>query len=278
MEMVVPIKNGDSFGRMGRLGTQVLRYWTHFLNYESFHGLNRHKLTNSAGNIVFSQYMKNKVGGGTVVYHGADSTIPLSVSKEDARSRFSLSQQGRIALAVGFRTATKGWDIFQKMIIPQSWTIVINSSKNHYNMENLDQRFEQFRLINLDMDFLNDSELSLLFHAADAVLLPYKVSSGSGVMFDALAHGLPFIASDLEFFREFSSMGLGITVKRNPKLFAESLVDLDENYSQYSTAVESFKNKIKWNHVANVHVQLYENIIRDVSSISQKETRQRCVF
>ena len=36
-------------------------------------------------------------------------------------------------------------------------------------------------------------------------------------MFDGLAHGLPFIASDLEFFREFSSMGLGITVKRTVK-------------------------------------------------------------
>ena len=58
-------------------------------------------------------------------------------------------------------------------------------------MENLNHRVEHSKIINLDMDFLNDTELSILFHAADAVLLPYKVSSGSGVMFDALAHGLP---------------------------------------------------------------------------------------
>ena len=73
--------------------------------------------------------------------------------------------------------------------------------------------FQRAKIINLDMDFLNDTELSVLFHAADAVLLPYKVCSGSGVMFDALAHGLPFIASDLEFFREFGSMGLDIAKK-----------------------------------------------------------------
>ena len=77
------------------------------------------------------------------------------------------------------------------MTIPDSWTIVINSSKNHYNMENLNLRVEHSKIINLNMDFLSDTELSLLFHAADAVLLPYKVSSGSGVRFDALAHGLP---------------------------------------------------------------------------------------
>jgi glycosyltransferase involved in cell wall biosynthesis len=221
--------------------------------------------------------MKKKVRGGTVVYHGAESFVPFSASKKEARSRFSLPQEGRIALAIGFRTATKGWDIFQKMTIPDSWTIVINSSKNHYNMENLNHRVEHSRIINLDMDFLNDTELSLLFHAADAVLLPYKVSSGSGVMFDALAHGLPFIASDLEFFREFASMGLGITAKRHPKAFAKSLLELDTNYSAYSKAVESFKYKIKWDYVANMHTQLYDIAMRNASprTLQEEEARPR---
>ena len=84
------------------------------------------------------------------------------------------------------------------------------------------------------------------FTLADAVLLPYKVSSGSGVMFDALAHGLPFIASDLEFFREFASMGLGITVKRHPKAFEKSLLELDTNYSAYlkSCRILQIQNKM----------------------------------
>ena len=137
MDIVVPIKNIGKLGRRGHLGKKLLRYWTHFLNYESFQDLNREKLRKSAGSIVFSQYMKNKVRGGTVIYHGAESFIPFSASKKQARSRFSLPQEGRIALAIGFKTATKGWDIFQKMDIPDSWTIVINSSKNHYNIENL---------------------------------------------------------------------------------------------------------------------------------------------
>ncbi len=176
-----------------------------------------------------------------------------------------MPQEGRIALAIGFRTATKGWDLFEKMSMPQPWTIVINSSKNHYNMENLKPKFEDPKIINLDMDFLNDTELSLLFLAADAVLLPYKVSSGSGVMLDGLAHGLPFITSDLEFFREFASMGLGITVKRKASAFAKALLDLNDNYLAYLKAVESFKTKIKWDYVASMHTQLYNDIIRNTS-------------
>jgi glycosyltransferase involved in cell wall biosynthesis len=276
MKMVVPIKNSNKFGRIGNLGNKLLRYWTHFLNFKSFNDLNKQKLLKSVEGIVFSHYMKNKVGGGTIVYHGAESLIPFSASKKQARSRFSLPQEGRIALAIGFRTATKGWDLFEKMSIPQPWTIVINSSKNHYNMENFKPRFEHPKIINLDMDFLNDTELSLLFLAADAVLLPYKVSSGSGVMFDGLAHGLPFISSDLEFFREFSSMGLGITVKRTGRAFANALVDLDGNYLVYLKAVEFFKNKIKWDYVATMHTQLYENIIRNISRrVLQNETQLR---
>lgn len=275
MAMVVPIKSNNS-GKISHWGNKLLRYWAHFFNYQSFHDLNRRKLTKSAAGVVFSQYMKNKVGGGTIVYHGAESVIPFSVGKEQARLRFTLPKKGRIALAVGFRTATKGWDIFQKMDIPSSWTIVINSSKNHYNMENFNPTIEHSKLINLNMDFLNDTELSLLFQAADVVLLPYKVSSGSGVMFDGLAHGLPFIASDLEFFREFSSMGLGITVKRNPRAFAKALSELDGNYSAYSMAVKSFKNNIKWDYVADMHIHLYENIIRNTSRpASEKETQAR---
>ena len=276
MDIVVPIKNIRNLGRRSDLASKLLRYWTHFLNYESFHNLNRRKLHKSAASIVFSEYMKNKVGGGTIVYHGAESFVPFSASKKEARSRFSLPQEGRIALALGFRTATKGWDIFQKMNIPDSWTIVINSSKNHYNMENLTHIVEHSKVINLDMDFLNDTEFSLLFHAADAVLLPYKVCSGSGVMFDALAHGLPFIASDLEFFREFASMGLGITVKRDANAFEKSLLELGTNYPVYLKAVESFKNKLKWDYIANMHNQIYEIIMQDTPSRTlQEETRPR---
>ena len=76
-------------------------------------------------------------------------------------------------------------------------------------------------------------------------------------MFDGLAHGLPFVASDLGFFREFSSKGLGITVKRDPATFAHALKDLDKNYEAYSERVCRFKGKLKWDIVAAQHASLY---------------------
>jgi glycosyltransferase involved in cell wall biosynthesis len=60
-------------------------------------------------------------------------------------------------------------------------------------------------------------------------------------MFDALAHGLPFVATDLDFFNEFSKKGLGITLKRDAEAFSNALADLDNDYNTYKKAVDAFQ-------------------------------------
>lgn len=264
---IVATKNKDEKWKVKTYAEKLLKYWTHLINYKSFNNLNKDKIKKSKRGIVFSQYMKDKIGGGDIIYHGSEPLITYDATiKGKARTKFSLSQKKRIILALGFRTNTKGWDILDKMVIPANWTIVMNSSKNYYNTENYIPKISAIHekeIIDLHKGFLNDSDLSLLFYAADAVILPYKVSSGSGVMFDGLAHGLPFIAADLEFFKEFSAMGLGITVKRNPKEFSKALVALNNNYEYYAKNVILFKENLKWYNIARNHISLYKQIIEE---------------
>jgi glycosyltransferase involved in cell wall biosynthesis len=258
-------------------------YWKYIINYEAFQNQNKEKLLKSNAGIVFSDYMKAIIGAKRsnkrhssskvmLLYHGAEPAASINgISKKDARTRFpSLPQPvtGRIALAFGFMTVAKGWDIIEKMRVPDNWTIVINSSVNHTtgerirldNLTNAQGGNENQRIINLSQDYLSEEELSALFIASDAVLLPYKITSGSGVMFDALGHGIPFIASDLPFFKEFASKGLGITTKRTPNTFAAALSELDKNYNKYRKAIEGFKKYLKWNIVARNHIELYNGI------------------
>jgi len=55
-------------------------------------------------------------------------------------------------------------------------------------------------------------------------------------MFDALAHGLPFVASNLPFFKEFAVHNLGILVRnRDPNEFSTALETLDRNYYTYTS-------------------------------------------
>ena len=266
-------------GRIGKLGIParaLVRFWKYFLNYQAFNNLNKEKLRMSTAGIVFSRYMSERLGGSTndigasasskchIIYHGSEPAIYPPLTKKEAREKFSLPQDHgyRIALALGFRTATKGWDILGKMKLPDGWILVVNSSKGHYSTENLDLNWENTEnILDLQRGFLSEEELSILFYASDVVILPYKVTAGSGVMFDALAHGLPFIATDLEFFREFGAKGLGITAKRNPHAFSQGIKKLDRNYFKYAETVDVFKQKLKWNFVARQHSKLYYSII-----------------
>lgn len=264
-------------GQTSKLGI-FMEQWKHLLNYHSLRTLDRKKLRQSQAGIVFSNYMAKMIGGGELIYHGAesasiDNTAIASATKQEARAIFSLpTDDRRIALAIGFRTGVKGWDILKKIQIPNRWTIVVNSnSTSEYGLDDkkISLRLEEKKkiddgdenLVYLQKGFLNDKQLSLLFYAVDALILPYKLSSGSGVMFDGLVHGLPFVATDLPFFKEFSLKGLGIIVKRKPAAFAKALKTLDRDFNIYLREVYSFRKKLKWDLIAMQHVELYKRVL-----------------
>ncbi len=248
----------------------LYEYWRHLINYSSFHRVNNFAKSKSSKSIVFSNYMKNFMPGCEVVYHGAEPYNSIEIEQKEARKRLSLPENGRIALAQGFLTATKGWDIIRKMELPEGWKIVISHSKNHYNRQIINLNLKNKNIINLEKDYLSEEELSLLFFASDIVFLPYKASSGSGIMFDGLGHNIPFLASDLGFFKEFSDLNLGLTVNRNPQSFVKGLKIIDKNYEKFQSDVKEFRNNLKWDNIAKKHTLIYENIInsKDVKMLA----------
>jgi glycosyltransferase involved in cell wall biosynthesis len=260
MRLVVPLNN-RIFGRLGTFLRMAYDYWTHLLNYSSFNSLNKRKIGFNKAGIVFSKYLANIIPGSNLIYHGAEPSISPPLDRKEVRKLFLLPDDKKIALAIGFMTATKGWDVIEKMEIPKDWKIVINTSRNHYGRERLNDKFENEGVINLNRGFLSETELSLLFYCADALILPYKVASGSGVMHDGLAHGLPFISSKIEFFKEFSDMELGISVDRNPVEFSKALLKLEVDYKRYKDAVVNFRKDLLWKEVAKKHMLLYNSII-----------------
>ena len=259
MSLVVPLVN-KNFGKIGTWLRVAYDYWTHFLNYRSFKSLNTQKIGPNRKGIVFSRYLANLIPGSHLIYHGSEPSLIPAPDKMEARRKFSLPEEGNIALALGFLTATKGLDIIRKMKVPAGWKIVVNTSRNHYNMEKIKEEFDNEGVIELGKGFLVDKELSLLLYSADALILPYKVSSGSGVMYDGLAHGLPFVSSNIEFFKEFSNLGLGISVERDPIEFSKAFLKLERDYEKYENAVEIFRRKLAWKEVAKKHISLYESI------------------
>jgi glycosyltransferase involved in cell wall biosynthesis len=268
-------------GKMGKVGVplRMLIRWTRWMKYnreniskyQFFKNLTIVKVRQSRASIVFSRHMSKMLNEtAKVIYIGSDPAISFPVSKKEARMKLSLPQdRRRIALAIGFRTVNKGWDIIEKMNIPDEWMIVVNSDKDHYNTQNLNFKWEEEvnnnqryhnNIIDLQRGFLADEDFSTLLYAADAVILPYKVAAASAIMFNALGHGIPFVATDLEFFREFSKQGLGIIVKRKPDDFTKGLKILSQNYVKYKEAVDAFKHSLRWDYIARQYISIYNSL------------------
>jgi glycosyltransferase involved in cell wall biosynthesis len=263
-------------GRTGKLGIPAraaIRVWKYTLNYNAFSNLNKEKLLLSRAGITFSHHMSSLIGGGRancrchIIYHGSDPVRTISPTKAEARAYFGLDHDAKIALALGFRTVTKGWDILRQLLLPKGWIIVTNSSRSHYNTESI--HFEEhdrndYRIVDLKRGYLSESDLSLLFYASDVLLLPYTVTAGSGVMFDGLSHGIPFVSSDIGFFKEFANMGLGIASKRDPASFSASLQRVEQNYEFYKENVANFRPKLSWSFVAQEHMMVYSSVINKI--------------
>jgi glycosyltransferase involved in cell wall biosynthesis len=263
MNLPIPIYERQNDSYIVKKVKRIFSFWARLTNYHSFHKLNKQKLQQSAAGIAFSHYISRTLGKKecNVIFHGAEKQdFTTSRNRSDLRKSYSIPVDGRVALALGYATATKGWDVIEKMDIPHGWTIVINASKNEYSHEDYPIGANKKNLINLHRDYLNERQLCELFSCADAVILPYKVSSGSGIMFDALSYGLPFIATRLGFFVEFASRGLGIAVGRNPKEFSDAMLYLDKNYGKYIDKINEFRVKLNWEQVAKEHVALYNKV------------------
>ena len=148
---------------------------------------------------------------------------------------------------------------------PQNWKLVVNYSKNFYNTENvaLDLKNSKiyYQIINLNKQYLSEEELSLFFFSCDAVFLPYKVCSGSGVCMMDWVMENPLLHLTLVFSKNFPNMNLGIVSKREPRSFEKAFVELEKDYRSFESAVKEFRQKINWNAIARQHCLIYENIM-----------------
>jgi glycosyltransferase involved in cell wall biosynthesis len=238
-------------------------------------------VSQSEGVISPARTLQEVVRRGTVIYHGAEPANELSSlsspmnHKKEFRKEFGLPVDGMLLLAFGYAGSYKGFDVLGNLVLPLGWSLVVKQTKHERGLERPIEiaSNERDNVISLNLGYLEDSTMSKLFFACDAIIFPYKIVSISGVMFDALAHGLPFIASDLRFFKEFANMGLGIACKRDTQSFERSLSTLASKFDEYKTNVEQFRSKLLWSNIANQHIEYFSSLMsqHDNKSFTKSE-------
>src|SRR5215211_5733880 len=267
------LRKEGRFGFLPQPLRAAIRRWVMEQRYD----LLLNVVSQSDGIISPARTLQEVVRRGTVIYHGAEPAIEISSlssaamnGKNEFRKDFGLPLDKMLLLAFGYAGSYKGFDVLGSLGLPDSWSLVVKQTKHERGLEKPLEigKNNGENVISLNLGYLDDTTMSKLFFACDAIIFPYKIVSVSGVMFDALAHGLPFIASDLRFFKEFADMGLGIVCKRNMQSFERSVSTLALAYDEYKTRVEQFSSKLRWSNIAKKHIEFFSGLISQYNNES----------
>jgi glycosyltransferase involved in cell wall biosynthesis len=273
------LRKEGRFGFLPQPMRAAIRRWVMKQRYD----LLLQVVNQSYGVISPARTVQEVVRRGTVIYHGAEPSIEFSSTssslmndkKKEFRKTFGLPVDKMLLLAFGFAGSYKGFDVLDGLGLPNGWSLVIKQTKHERGFERPIEfgKNNGDNVISLNLGYLDESTMSRLFFACDAIIFPYKIVSISGVMFDALAHGLPFIASDLRFFKEFADMGLGIVCKRTTQSFERSISNLALGYDEYKKTVEHFRSKLRWSNIANKHIEFFSGLISQYNNNSESATK-----
>jgi glycosyltransferase involved in cell wall biosynthesis len=154
----------------------------------------------------------------------------VRTTREEARSRLGLPTDGRMLSALGFVREYKGYDL-----LAETWELLgeraplllvmgeVVSTGETAVREPL-ERLERSGRAVLRLDYASDADLQLAIAASDAVLLPYKVSSESGMLHQARALGVPVLSSDAaQLAAAVEAASAGRVLPREPSAWAAAV-------------------------------------------------------
>jgi glycosyltransferase involved in cell wall biosynthesis len=111
--------------------------------------------------------------------------------------------------------------------------------------------------------FVGDPEIAAFFRRADLVVLPYRETEASGVLYTALAFGKAMVVSDVGGFSEVGAGRLvppGDAVALGSAL-AELLSDESERRRLGGEALVAAQERYSWDRVAALTLDLYRSLL-----------------
>ena len=153
-----------------------------------------------------------------VVEHGIDQLLPDTTdARQKMRKKLSINPTARVALFFGGIARYKGVDILLRAFESSDCNavdrlIVAGKCRDPSLALELSATIEAHSRCNAILwkeGFIHENEVAPLFHAADVLVMPYRHIDQSGVLFMALATGLPIVATDVGTLRNYIPKQLG---------------------------------------------------------------------
>lgn len=180
-----------------------------------------------------------------------------SVDRDQARQQLGLPTDARVLLFFGLIRAYKGLDLLLEALgsLDERYHLVI-AGEPYGDFSAYQKQIDSSPRggnIHLHTRFIAEAEVPVFFGAADAVVLPYRSATQSGIT--AIAHhfGVPVVATDVGGLREALNNGqTGVLVPEvSARALAEGIVEFfNHSAEQYRQHIANLRHRLSWQQFA----------------------------
>jgi UDP-glucose:(heptosyl)LPS alpha-1,3-glucosyltransferase len=201
----------------------------------------------------------------TIIPNGVDLDRfrpPTEEERTHARAQFRLKDEDRVALFVGHEFARKGLEHAISALLHAPTVLLLVAGGNIQAIEDARAHAESVGVAHRVLFMGPRTDLPVFFAASDLFVLPSAYEANALVVLEALAAGLPVIATRVGYAPEVIVDGVnGFLVDRDPAQIGERFQRVaDAGREAFSLNARASAEAHGWKATANQYVALLESI------------------
>jgi len=190
----------------------------------------------------------------TLCEHPLYDQFGKPTDKVTAKNQFGIAENKKVLLFFGFIREYKGLDLLLETLskLPEDYHLLIAGEV----YGSFDQYAELIKKLDLDsrctiiVRYIDDSEVSSFFSAADITVLPYKSGTQSGIVSIAYHFDIPVVATNVGGLAEMivpHNTGEVVT-SHEPTKIADAIVNVLKNYTEHQKGIKNYKETHTWKY------------------------------
>ncbi|WP_426323455.1 glycosyltransferase family 4 protein [Microbacterium sp. E-13] len=187
---------------------------------------------------------------------------PASAARRAARERLGLDAEHRVALFVGHEFERKGLYLAMEALVQATTVLLLVVGGTRSMVARAQREAERVGVADRVLLLGQQSDLSAYFAAADMFVLPSSYESSGLVFLEALASGLPVVATRVGIAPEVVEDGRnGWLVDRDPLELAQRLEELAAaEPGSFTEAARRSAEPYGWRSIAERYVELLDTV------------------
>ncbi|WP_404430592.1 glycosyltransferase [Microbacterium lacus] len=255
---------GNGVWRMMRNPTHIFTFFRDLIRYRS--GIHRAIVALSPSEADTLRHVYGRVRPPVeVIPNGVDLEKfrpPTYEERTHARAQFHLDDEARVALFVGHEFERKGLTLAIDALAHAPTVLLLAVGGNASSIDDARARAERLSVAERVLFVGPRFDLPLFFAASDIFVLPSAYEANALVILEALASGLPVVATAVGYAPEIIENGLnGFIVERDPAEIGDVLETLaDHEPEHWREACRAAAQRSGWRRTAEQYIDLLDRL------------------